>query len=83
MIPAARLPNVRRRAERARRFPTNTCAASRHVELIAESFLDARKNRSIAQCDREDAEHCAASLYSVLGALWKLRTEIAKLKGKK
>lgn len=32
----ARLKNLRRRANRARNFPENTCSASRHLHMIAE-----------------------------------------------
>lgn len=32
---AALLRNVRRRVNRARNFPENTCSASRHLHLIA------------------------------------------------
>lgn len=80
MIPANRLPNVRRRAERARNFPVNTCSASRHVMQIADAV---RNGETFFMDDQDDAENAAGSLYSVLESLWKARTEIAKIKGKK
>jgi len=34
----AKLQNLRRRVNRARNFPDNTCPASRHLHLIAEAL---------------------------------------------
>lgn len=59
-----------RRVNRARNFPTNTCPASRHVQMIAEAIK--RDGREIAGCD---AEHIATSILSTLESLWKLRTK--------
>lgn len=36
--PANRIPNIRRRVNRARRFPDNTCGASRHVHIVADAL---------------------------------------------
>lgn len=74
-MPANRIENVRRRVNRARRYPVNTCPASRHVHMIADQLM--RKNRcNVEEC--WDAEHIAGSLYSVLESLWKARTALAK-----
>ncbi len=77
--PANKLANVRRRAERARKWPVNTCPASRHVHIMADTLAAGKQYHPF----REEPEHCAGSLYSVLESLWKARTELAKLKGKK
>lgn len=69
-LPANKLENVKRRAERARRFPENTCPASRHVHLMAKALA---KGKQYYMFD-EEPEHCAASLFSVLESLWKART---------
>ena len=73
MLPCNRIVNLRRRVSRARRFPDNTCPASRHLHLIAESLL---RGRAI---EPAEAEHAAASMLSVLESLWKARTELARL----
>lgn len=76
MLPANKLVNVRRRVNRARNFPTNTCPASRHVHIMADRLAAGR----VYHMFQEEPEHCAGSLYSVLESLWKARTELAKLK---
>ncbi len=78
-LPANRIGNVRRRADRARHFPTNTCPASRHVHMIADYLLLKRRSNNVEEV--WDAEHIAGSLYSVLESLWKARTELERLKG--
>lgn len=77
--PAAKLANVRRRAERARQFALNTCPASRHVHIMADAIAAGRQYHPLT----DEPEYCAESLYSVLESLWKARMELAKLKGKK
>ena len=77
--PANKLENVRRRANRARRFPENTCPASRHVHTMADNLTRKGGYPMLT----EEPEHCAGSLYSVLESLWKARTELAHLKGQK
>lgn len=76
-LPANRLPNLLRRVERARRFPHNTCPASRHVYLMARAMLTRHGYPMLT----EEPEHCAGSLLSVLESLWKARTRAIKLKG--
>lgn len=77
MLPANKLENVRRRVNRARKFPDNTCPASRHVHLMAEQLL---KGRTWWFTEPSEREHVAGSLLAVLESLWKARTELAKLK---
>lgn len=76
-LPANRLPNLRRRVNRARRFPKNTCPASRHLHLIAEGLLRKRGYPML----QDEPEHCAGSMLAVLESLWKLRTGAAELAG--
>lgn len=66
-----RLINQRRRVQRARRFPQNTCPASRHLHIMA----DALATGQIYPMFQEDPEHCAETMLSVLESLWKLRTQ--------
>jgi hypothetical protein len=73
---AAMLRNVRRRVNRARDFPENTCSASRHLHLMA-SQLAAGKPYPMLQ---EEPAHCAMTMLAVLESLWKARTELARLK---
>jgi hypothetical protein len=60
-----------KRTRNARHFMKNTCPASRHVHLIAESLAKGDKYHMID----EEPEHVAVSLLSVLESLWNLRTE--------
>lgn len=73
MLPANKLSNLRRRVNRARKFPDNTCPASRHVHLVAEQLL-----RKPPFFDPLEAEHVAESMLAVLESLWKARTTLAK-----
>lgn len=65
-----------RQIDKARQFPTNTCAASRHVEEIGESLARHRYHPMI----EEEPEHVAGSLLSVVASLYEARTELARLK---
>ncbi len=67
----ARLRNLQRRVSRARKFPINTCPASRHVHIMADALA---KGWMFFPFE-EEPEHCAESLYAVLEDLWKLRTK--------
>lgn len=70
--------NMRRRVDRARNFPMNTCPASRHVHIMADRLASGRGYPMLT----EEPEHCARSLYAVLESLWKLRTKLARLERK-
>ena len=73
------LAKLKRRAARARRFPVNTCGASRHVHMMADDLARGRVPIMFA----DEPEHCAESLYATVAALWEARTKLAKLaKGK-
>lgn len=73
--PANRIENLRRRVKRARNFPDNTCPASRHVQLMAENLLRYGEYSML----QEEPEHCAASMLAIVEALYKARTQLAKL----
>ena len=73
------LRNLKRRVERARKFPENTCAASRHVHLIADQL----SRGTVPHMLIDEPQHCADSMLSVLEALWKARTELRKFRGRK
>lgn len=75
--PANKLENIRRRVDRARNFPTNTCPASRHVHIMADCLTRKGGYPMLT----EEPEHCALSLYSVLESLFKARSELARLRG--
>lgn len=72
----ARLKNLRRRVNRARNFPENTCGASRHLHLIAERMAAGKQYPML----QEEPAHCAETMLSVLESLWKARTELERLK---
>jgi hypothetical protein len=65
------LKNLSRRVDHARRFPINTCPASRHLHMIADALASGKPCAML----QEEPEHCAESMLSVLEALWKLRTK--------
>lgn len=69
----ARMRNLKRRVERARRFPANTCPASRHVHCMA---MQLARGWTL----QDEPDHAAESMLSVLESLWKARSELAKLK---
>jgi hypothetical protein len=74
MHPANKLNNLRRRVNRAKKFPNNTCPASRHLHIMAETLVKGKKNF--------DDSQCAGAMLSVLESLWKVRTELTRLKNK-
>jgi hypothetical protein len=67
---AKRLRNLRDRVQRARHFPDNTCAASRHLHMMADALASGREYFMF----REEPQHCAESILAVLESLWKIRT---------
>lgn len=67
--------NLIRRVRRAKKFPENTCPASRHLEMIAMDLLAG--GHPILE---DDPRHCAETMLSVLESLWKARTELEFLK---
>ena len=73
--PANELKNLRRRVNRARNFPANTCPASRHVQIMADNLTRKGGYPMLT----EEPEHCAGSLYAVLASLWEDRTLLMKL----
>jgi hypothetical protein len=74
--PSWKLVNLRRRVNRARNFPVNTCPASRHVQIMADCLSG--RTRAYPMLT-EEPEHCAGSLYATVEALYRARTKIAKL----
>jgi len=72
--------NALRRCERARKFPDNTCPASRTVFLLAERAATVGSNGllSIPVINQDRA----GALFVTVEALWKARTEIDRLKKK-
>ncbi len=79
---AGQLRKQRRRTKAARKFMLNTCPASRHLHLMAESLARGDRYHML----EEEPEHCALTMLSVLESLWTLRTETGwpsdKLKNK-
>lgn len=65
-----------KRADKARQFPANTCAASRHVQMIGEALAKGNTYPMLY----EEPEHCAESMLSVVAALWEARSEIERLR---
>lgn len=70
------LAALRRRANTARQFPTNTCPASRHLHEMADALARGEEYDMFVS----EPKHCAETILSVLISLWDARTEIAKLR---
>lgn len=75
MTDISNLTNLRRRVNRARNFPMNTCGASRHVHLMADALASGKKYWPFD----DEPKHCAESLFSVLESLFKARIKMAKM----
>jgi hypothetical protein len=69
---------LRRRVNRARNFPTNTCGASRHLHMMADALAEGREYHMLA----EEPEHCACSIYAILASLWETRAQLWTLREK-
>lgn len=69
---------LRARANKARRFPTNTCPASRHVHIMADELSTV----GFYQMFEDEPLHSAGSLYAVIAALWEARSRIAELEAR-
>ena len=64
--------DLRAACDAARRFPFNTCGASRHTQMIADALAN------------YGFDEQACSLYATVEALWRLRTQVqeSRLEGK-
>jgi hypothetical protein len=58
-----------------RRFMHNTCPASRHAQTIAESLM----NHGEYEMLKEDPEHCAGAIGSVVSSLYQARSFLKSL----
>lgn len=67
--------SLKARANRARKFPENTCPASRHAHMIAEQWPTKRGYPMLT----EEREHCAGSILSTVASLYEARTRIRNL----
>lgn len=76
-MPATSMTDLKRRASRAKRFPTNTCPASRHLHLMAQRLADGKPYPMLA----DEPTQCAETMLAVLTSLWEARTKLAKLEG--
>jgi hypothetical protein len=59
----------------SRHFPDNTCPASRHVQMMAESLATSGKYPLMD----DDPRHCAGSLASVVSSLYQTRSFLKSL----
>jgi len=72
------LRDLRKRANKARKFPENTCPASRHVQMMND-YRDKKKGYSMLQ---DEPLHCAISMLATVVALYEARTELKRLANK-
>ncbi len=68
-IDRRKLNNLRRRVNKVRDFPKNTCGASRHLHIMAEILAAGKQYQML----HEEPEYCAESILVVLEELWKTR----------
>lgn len=61
---------------KARDFPTNTCAASRHAALIAEHLIKQGQMHMLT----DEPGHCGESIAHTVAALWRARTRLERLR---
>jgi hypothetical protein len=73
----AHMAALKRRATRAKKFPDNTCPASRHVHLMAQRLAQGKPYPMLT----DEPQHCAESMLAVLAALWEARTKLKKATG--
>lgn len=73
--PSWEVKNLKRRIAKARKFPMNTCAASRHVQIMGEK-LPTKGGYPMLQ---EEPEHCAQSILATVAALYEVRTQLCRL----
>jgi hypothetical protein len=64
-----------RRVTRARNFPFNTDAATRHVELIGRNLVKGRPYPML----HEEPQHCGESLLCTVALVYELRSALAAL----
>ena len=62
------LSALRRAANRARKFPSNTCGASRYLHDLADDL--AKGNLTLVEDDPQGVAEC---IYAVITALWEAR----------
>lgn len=74
MSETTNLSALRRAANKARKFPSNTCGASRYLHGIADDLALGGTKRVV-----DDPQGVAERIYAVITALWKARS---KLEGK-
>ena len=64
---------LRQRVDSARDFPTNTCPASRHAQMIGEAL-------TAGSPLTEELDHCGESILATVAALYETRTECTRLR---
>lgn len=69
-------PDLVERANRARRFPANTCGASRHAQGVAEAMMQGDVLPEVT----DDPTHIGESILSTVAALYEARSEITRLR---
>jgi hypothetical protein len=65
-----------RRVDKERDFPSNTCAASRHAQMIGE-YLARKKPYAMLT---EEPDHCGGSILSTVASLYEARSRVRRLK---
>lgn len=82
MHPSWEIRNLKRRVTKARKFPHNTCPASRHVQMMGE-YLGKKPKKDDGRLRyvmlAEEPEHCAGSILATVAALYEARTDLCRL----
>lgn len=63
---------------KARDFPGNTCAASRHAALIAEHLIKQGQMHMLT----DEPGHCGESIAHTVAALWRARARLERLRAR-
>ncbi len=67
---------LKKRADKARDFPTHTDACSRHAYIMAENMVKKRGYPMLV----EEPWHCAISIMATVACLWEARAALAESK---
>lgn len=72
--PSWNLKALKASVNKVRKFPENTCPASRHVQMMGE-YLPTKRGYPMLH---EEPEHCAQSMLATVLSLYEARSELAR-----
>lgn len=69
------IASLRKKLRKSRNFGHNTCAASRHLQMIGEALASGKPYPML----QEEPLHCAITMLSVVNSLYEARTALEEL----